>query len=179
MNYLSERQSSAERLTNQQIIKEENIKHLFNLLNRNRDMARADLVRVTGLSPTTVSALVDELVREGLVLEAGYARTMQTGRKPINLCINAAGRQIPVFSLGRYGVRYTLYNLKMEPLETLFLNHSAEQYGGFDVDAPDPNPDASADYAELIRDILLRRSKLYQPEIALAVCVSFPGIYLS
>ena len=179
MNYLSERQSSAGRLTNQQIIKEENIKHLFNLLNRNRDMARADLVRVTGLSPTTVSALVDELVREGLVLETGYARTMQTGRKPINLCINAAGRQIPVFSLGRYGVRYTLYNLKMEPLETLFLNHSAEQYGGFDVDAPDPNPDASADYAELIRDILLRRSKLYQPEIALAVCVSFPGIYLS
>ena len=67
----------------------------------------------------------------------------------------------------------------MEPLETLFLNHSAEQYGGFDADAPDPNPDASADYAELIRDILLRRSKLYQPEIALTVCVSFPGIYLS
>ena len=112
MNYLSERQSSAERLTNQQIIKEENIKHLFNLLNRNRDMACLSRARHRPEPSTTVSALVDELVREGLVLEAGYARTMQTGRKPINLCINAAGRQIPVFSLGRYGVRYTLYNLQ-------------------------------------------------------------------
>ena len=178
MHYLSESPGSLEKLTNQQLIKEENIKCLFNLLNRNREMARADMVRVTGLSPTTVSALVDELVRENLVVETGYARTMQTGRKPINLRINAAGRQIPVFAFSSRGVRYTLYDLQLEVLETLFVPHDAEQYGGFDENAADPNPEAGADYAGLIRDILMNRSRLYHSEIALVVCISFPGIYL-
>lgn len=178
MHYLSEPESGIEKLTNQQLIKEENIKCLFNLLNRNREMARADMVRMTGLSPTTVSALVDELVRENLVVETGYARTMQTGRKPINLRINGAGRQIPVFSFSRWGVRYTLYNLQLEVLETIFVPHDSDRYGGFAQDAEDTNPDAGGDYAGLIRDILLHRAQLYHPEIALVICISFPGIYL-
>lgn len=178
MHYLSEPAVGHEKLTNQQLIKEENIKCLFNLLNRNREMARADMVRMTGLSPTTVSALVDELVRDNLVMETGYAQTMQTGRKPINLRINAAGRQIPVFSFSRWGVRYTLYNLQMEVLETIFVPHDAERYGGFANGAGDANPDAGSDYAGLIRDILLRQAQLYHPEIALVVCICFPGIYL-
>lgn len=178
MHYLSEPEGGIEKLTNQQLIKEENIKCLFNLLNRNREMARADMVRMTGLSPTTVSALVDELVRENLVVETGYARTMQTGRKPINLRINGAGRQIPVFSFSRWGVRYTLYNLQLEVLESIFVPHDAEQYGGFAADAEDTNPEAGSDYAELIRDILLNRAQLYHPEIALVICISYPGIYL-
>lgn len=178
MHYLSEPEAAGERLTNQQLIKEENIKCLFNLLNRNREMARADMVRVTGLSPTTVSALVDELVRENLVVETGYARTMQTGRKPINLRINAAGRQIPVFSLSRWGVRYTLYNLQLEPMESLFVPHDAGRYGGFAENAEDPNPDAGADYARIIGDVLRRQAQLYHPEIALVVCICAPAIYL-
>lgn len=178
MHYLSEPDGGIEKLTNQQLIKEENIKCLFNLLNRKREMARADMVRMTGLSPTTVSALVDELVRENLVVETGYARTMQTGRKPINLRINGAGRQIPVFSFSRWGVRYTLYNLQLEELESIFVPHDAERYGGFGAEAEDTNPEAGGDYAEIIRDILLNRAQLYHPEIALVVCISFPGIYL-
>lgn len=178
MHYLAETEGGIEKLTNQQLIKEENIKCLFNLLNRNHEMARADMVRVTGLSPTTVSALVDELVRENLVVETGYARTMQTGRKPINLRINAAGRQIPVFSLTRWGVRYTLYNLQLEALENIFVPHDSQRYGGFSVDAADSNPDAGKDYAKIIREVLLEKSKKYNPEIALVVCICFPGIYL-
>lgn len=178
MHYLSEPAGGVEKLTNQQLIKEENTKCLFNLLNRNRELARADMVRMTGLSPTTVSALVDELVRENLVVETGYARTMQTGRKPINLRINAGGRQIPVFSFSRWGVRYTLYNLQLDVLESIFVPLDSERYGGFAEDALDHNPDAGSDYAALIRDVLLNQSQLYHPEIALVICICFPGIYL-
>ena len=178
MHYLCESAGSLEKLTNQQLIKEENIKCLFNLLNRNRELARADMVRMTGLSPTTVSALVDELVRENLVVETGYARTMQTGRKPINLRINAGGRQIPVFSFSRWGVRYTLYNLLLEPMESIFVPLDAERFGGFDEDASEPNPDAGGEYAQLMWDVLNRKSRLYKPELALVVCICFPGIYL-
>jgi len=178
MLYLNEGEEFNERLTNQQLIKEENIKCLFNLLNKNHEMARADMVRVTGLSPTTVSALVDELVRENLVFETGFAKTMQTGRKPINLRINPTGRQIPVFAFSRWGVRYTLYNLNYEVIETIFVDHRSDQYGGFRPDAKDMSPDAGDDYANLIRDILARRSAAFRPEVSVAICVSMPGIYL-
>lgn len=178
MLYLNKSEDDFERLTNQQLIKEENIKCLFNLLNKNHEMARADMVRVTGLSPTTVSALVDELLRENLVYETGYAKTAQTGRKPINLRINSAGRQIPVFAFNRWGVRYTLYDLNLNVLETLFVEHRADQYGGFGRNAEDISPDAGQDYANLARDILLHRSTLFHPEISLAICISMPCIFL-
>lgn len=168
MFYLSENIQEIEKLTNQQLIKEENIKRLFNLLNRNREMARADMVRATHLSPTTVSALVDELVREGLVVETGYARTMQTGRKPINLRINADGRQLPVFALSRAGVRYTLYNLEMEAMESAFVSCDSAQMSG-------RGEGAGAEYAALIRGILRDQARMFRPEIALAVCLCMPG----
>ena len=177
MHYLSDSQSS-ERPVNQMLIKEENKKCLFNLLNKNREMARADMVRVTGLSPTTVSALVEELVAEKLVVETGYAKTLQIGRKPINLRINASGRQIPVFTFRREGLSYVLYNLQMEPLESLFLPHDSDRYGGFLENAENIHPDAGDAYARIIEEVLLQRSSHYRPEIAVAVCICFPGTYL-
>lgn len=178
MHYLSDSYASADRPVNQMLIKEENKKCLFNLLNKNHEMARADMVRVTGLSPTTVSALVEELMAEDLVFETGYARTLQIGRKPINLRINAAGRQIPVFSFGREGLRYTLYNLRMEEVETIFIPHDSGKYGGFAEDSANAAPDAGEDYAAIMEDVLLNRSEHYRPEIAIAVCICFPGPFL-
>ena len=117
MHYLSDFDGCVGRPASQKQIKEEKLKWLFNLLYEAGEMARADLARVTGLSPTTISALVDELIRKGLVVEAGFASTVQGGRKPINLRVNAQGRQIPTFTLHRWGLRFELYNLGMEVIE--------------------------------------------------------------
>ena len=43
---------------NQQLTREENSKLLFNLINSGNHMTRAELVRITGLSASTVSSLV-------------------------------------------------------------------------------------------------------------------------
>lgn len=178
MHYLSDSRSGIGRPVNQMLIKEENKKCLFNLLNKNHEMARADMVRVTGLSPTTVSALVEELVAENLVVETGYAKTLQIGRKPINLRINASGRQIPVFTFDREGIRFTLYNLQMEVLETIFISHDSDRYGGFNADSKNAAPDAGEDYARIMEDVLLHQSAQYKAEIAVAVCICFPGAFL-
>lgn len=178
MHYLSDAKNGGGRSINQMLIKEENKKCLFNLLNKNHEMARADMVRVTGLSPTTVSALVDELVKENLVVETGYAKTLQIGRKPINLRINAAGRQVPVFYFNREGLKFTLYNLRLEVLETIFVPHDSGKYGGFAEGCKNCAPDAGEEYARIMEDVLLRRSQLYDSGIAIAVCICFPGAFL-
>ena len=175
MRYL--RQNAGDRPASQQTIKEENIKRLFNLINREGVLSRASLVCRTHLSPTTVSALVDELVREGFVLETGAAKTVKSGRRPINLRVNAGGRQIAVLSLTRWGVRYTLFDLAYNVLETIFVAHESDRYGGF-LDGAQADPDASGDYAKLILETLANRAKLFDAPRAAGVLLSFPGIYV-
>ena len=46
------------KIGSQQVIKEDNIKLLFNLVRQNEEISRVELVRITKLSPTTVSTLV-------------------------------------------------------------------------------------------------------------------------
>ncbi len=174
MRYLSK--ADFPRPTSQHTIKEDNLKRLFNLVNREGVLSRASLVRRTSLSPTTVSALVDEMVREEYILETGAAKRLKSGRRPINLRVKADGRQLAVLSLNRSGVRYTLYDLAYNVLETAFVPHDAALYGGFRENVS-ADPDASDDYAGRILDILLGRAECFDPARAAGILISFPGLY--
>ena len=77
--------------SSQQIIKENNIRLLFRLLHGGRAASRADLKKITGLSATTVSTLVEELIENGLVLEGGIKETKTSGRKAVAIKINPDG----------------------------------------------------------------------------------------
>jgi glucokinase-like ROK family protein len=55
---------------------------LLQLIWRERQISRADIARQTGLSPSTVSAIVGELERAGLVREIG-AGASRGGRRPV------------------------------------------------------------------------------------------------
>ncbi|MEG1193855.1 MAG: ROK family transcriptional regulator [Clostridia bacterium] len=174
MMYLTER--PAGRPVNQQTMKEENLKRTFSLIREGADMTRARLSKCAGLSATTVSALVDELVTKGLVVEVGLAKTARSGRKPIALRVEGRSRQIPVFSLNKWGVRYTLYDLNCQALESFFVPNSTEKYGGFLGDATAPEPDAGNDYADIIESVLLREARCFDKALAPVVCVAYPGI---
>lgn len=70
------------KLVNQQLIKNTNLKLLYNSVFHNRGISRADLARRTGLSRTAVSALVDELEESGFLRDTGsLANGPGTGRK--------------------------------------------------------------------------------------------------
>ena len=158
MHYLSDYRDCAARPVNPRQ-NEEKLKRLFDLLYETGEMARADLARAMGLSPTTVSALVEELMRMGLVMETGYAPAVQGGRRAINLRIHAQGRQIPSFTICKERVRYELYNLGMELLESIDLPYD----GG--------------DFAQLVTETLFSRSNCFSKQLAAGVCVCIPGIY--
>ena len=166
MHYLSDFKDCAGRPVNARKIKDEKLKQLFDLLYAAGEMTRVDLARTTGLSPTTVSALVEELIRRGIFVEAGYSPAMQGGRRPIKLCVNAQGRQIPTFTLRGDGVRFELYNLGMEVLEAFDLRFS---------DGEPERGDESC--ARLIAGVLNGRSRCFSVQLAAGVCLCIPGIY--
>src|SRR5262245_36974055 len=54
----------------------------LNFLRRHHPMSRADLARRLGLQRSTVSAIVDQLIDEGWVMEGAIGRLAARGRRP-------------------------------------------------------------------------------------------------
>ena len=168
----------AVKLHNHQLTREENSKLLFNLINAESMLTRAELVRITGLSPSTVSSLVDDLVRAELVEEAGLARMLTgAGRRPIMLNVNPNGRQIPVFSISRWGVSFKLFDLGYNVLEECFRPCICGRSDDSDWLSIGGEDASGAAYAETIEDMLRNSQKMDAKKVA-AVLISYPGLYL-
>jgi predicted NBD/HSP70 family sugar kinase len=77
--------------------------------------SRADLARATGLSRSTVTARVEELIRHGIVRE-GRAETSAGGRPPVILSLNADAGVILSADLGAIHARLSVTDLNGHPL---------------------------------------------------------------
>lgn len=77
--------------SSQQVIKESNLKLVFSLIHKHGPISRADIKKMTGLSATTVSSLVEELLADGFVNEGGVKNSTTSGRKAVLLHVNPDG----------------------------------------------------------------------------------------
>src|SRR5437868_761741 len=84
---------------------------LLNLIWREQKVSRADLARRTGLSPSTVSAIVGDLERSGLVQSTGEGLS-RGGRRPTLLGFCDDAFAIIGVELGASHVLVTLTNLR-------------------------------------------------------------------
>lgn len=74
------------KLINQQIIKNNNLKTLYHYIHQEPGISRAQLAKMSGLSKTTVSSLVDELIDRNFIQDTGILdETPTVGRKPNGL----------------------------------------------------------------------------------------------
>ncbi|AYO29965.1 ROK family transcriptional regulator [Biomaibacter acetigenes] len=81
------------------LVKQINKSLVLNYIRKKEHISRADIAKKTGLNRSTVSALVDELITEGLIVEKGIG-TSKGGRKPVILAINKNGGSIIGVDLG-------------------------------------------------------------------------------
>ena len=84
---------------------------ILNLLWTEREISRADLSRRTGLSRSTISAIVNDLLSTGLVAEA-YAGISTGGRRPIMLEFQDAASFIVGIELGATHISCVLTDLR-------------------------------------------------------------------
>jgi predicted NBD/HSP70 family sugar kinase len=121
--------------------------------------SRIDIVRATGLSRTTVSSLVNQLIAEGLLAEGtdrgGPPSAHQTGRPPTRLTLEPSGGAVLGIHLRHDGIRLALADLAgsvlAEVLVDLDVDHRADAALSFVEDATN---DLLAD-AGIARDRLL------------------------
>jgi hypothetical protein len=77
-------------LGNRDLIRAINRSTILNIIKMHSAIPRAEIARLTGLSPATVSAISAELIQEDLVFEKETGDS-SGGRRPIMLAINPRG----------------------------------------------------------------------------------------
>ena len=97
---------------NSQFVKDVNKSLLLEVIDRRYNVSRAEIARETGLSPTTVSALIEELKQNELVKELGQ-KPIQRGRRPVVYQINYESHFIVAADLGSNILTILITDLKL------------------------------------------------------------------
>lgn len=78
---------------------------LLHLIRERQPIARAEIAKITGLRPGTISSIVNRLIRKGVIYE-GAEGPSSGGRKPTYLYINSENAYVLAVNIG---VRETVY----------------------------------------------------------------------
>ncbi len=103
--------TSRKQTANLQLVKETNLALVFNLIYRHGPVSRAELAQKTRMSPTTVSSLIEELLKNDIAVETGAGKTSTSGRKPIMVEINPCGGYVIAYEIVENGILGSLYDL--------------------------------------------------------------------
>lgn len=147
-------------MINQQFIKAENKKMIYTLISDTPAISRVNLASVTKLSKTTVSALVDELIQDGYVLDKGAAESSRQGRKPNSLCVNKKDNA------------FIVMNWRARTIQTALLTSAYEM-----IAVEEAAVDYLGDYITQIKDRFdCFLAKHGSGKNILGVCIVIPGI---
>lgn len=142
---------------NLKLVKQSNLTLVFNLINTNQPVSRASIAQATGLSPTTVSSLVDELISENMIVETGTGKLSGSGRKPIMLAVNPQGGYVAAVEIRAGG-----FDLEAFDLEGRSLVYHKRQLSDF------------SDVGNAIADDVSEKCSEFGR--LLGICVGVPGV---
>lgn len=109
------------KVLNQQIIKNNNLKELYDLIYQEPGISRAKLAKVSGLSKPTVSALTEELIKKGFIQDTGISHEVTTvGRKPSGLHLLRHQHYVAVISWYKDEMAAKLIDICGETVKTLW-----------------------------------------------------------
>lgn len=81
---------------NQSYVKHYNIQTVLRVLEAYQPVSRTEIVRLTEISPTSITRIINALIKMGLIYETDSVPKSSRGRKAINLCIKEDG----IYTLG-------------------------------------------------------------------------------
>jgi predicted NBD/HSP70 family sugar kinase len=112
---------------NQQLLKDINRMSLVRYLCAHPGLSRADLATAVGLTKSTVSLLVRELLEEGWLVEREIVATGDLGRRPTPLFIDPARLLLLGAEVGIESIRVVATSLTGEVLARAVASHGASR----------------------------------------------------
>lgn len=104
------------KVASQQKMKQINAKSVFQLIRSYKSIPRVQLAKLTKLSRTTISFIVEELIRKELVVEKSIMERSSVGRPAIILQVNDTHKYVIGVELNYSGISGTVFNLNNEPV---------------------------------------------------------------
>ena len=96
-------------------IKNQNTNLVMQQIMQARSISRIELAQETGLSPSTVSSIVGDLLGKGVIVERG-TQTVEKGRSRKDLSIAAEFGSVAVFEISRRSVFFCLFDMCLKTL---------------------------------------------------------------
>ena len=96
-------------------IKNQNTNLVMQQIMQARSISRIELAQETGLSPSTVSSIVGDLLVKGVIVETG-TQTVEKGRSRKDLSIAAEFGSVAVFEISRRSVFFCLFDMCLKTL---------------------------------------------------------------
>ncbi|MDK2800701.1 MAG: N-acetylglucosamine repressor [Clostridiales bacterium] len=103
------------------LMKKMNISLILNTIREKGCVSRAEIAKITGLTPATVTNITAELIKYKLILEAERGQS-NGGRKPVMLRINSQGYYVIGIYIGSKGVEIIVANLNSDIIYSDNLN---------------------------------------------------------
>lgn len=139
-----------------------NISLALDLIKRKGPLSRADLVRLTGLRAPSVSAIVQGMLDEKLILEMGLGQSTG-GRQPTLLEVNPSG-------LHAVGVE-----IQKDGLHGMIVNFVDDVLAQSTCTLPDTEPETVVERITSLVDELCKRVALSRDSLA-GIGIALPGI---
>jgi predicted NBD/HSP70 family sugar kinase len=144
---------------NKSALRQANERLVLNAVRQNPSISRADIARVTALSPSSVSYILKRLLREKLISEEPVVGHSQVGRRPTALFVRPEARMAVGAEIARSGARVALADLNGKIVRCRSVAWHA-------------NPDI---YFDRVRSIIRSLVERLPPERVLGVGVGMPG----
>ncbi|WP_026021475.1 ROK family transcriptional regulator [Paenibacillus senegalensis] len=142
-------------------MKQTNARTVFQLIHENRNLSRAKIAQMTNLSRTTISAIVEQLMERGMVIETAPLEGNGAGRKAISLEVNPSNKHVIGVELGVEKISGTVFNLRNEPVHSETIRLAERD-----------------DIGESIRAVIdrLRDAVKHRFDELMGICVGVPGL---
>jgi len=148
------RPGASNRGTNQIGVRLYNERLVLSLIRRHRELPKADIARLTGLSPQTISIIMNQLTDDGLLLKGSPTRG-RVGQPSVPYSLNPEGAFAFGLKIGRRSVDLYLINFTGEIVEAL---HQTYNY---------PTPSGIRDFARAgIERVMSKLSKEQSARVA-------------
>ena len=149
-------------LGNRDLMRSINRSAILNAIKNRRPIGRADIARLTGLSPATVTGITGDLLAEGLILEKSPGNS-SGGRPPILLDLNPRGGFVVGIKLMEDHAQGAMTDLEAAVLTQRTVN------------LPDQSPKSAVDAMAELVEALLAAEKISHARL-LGVGVGLAGI---
>ncbi|MFD0716889.1 ROK family protein [Paenibacillus sp. GCM10027626] len=100
------------------VLRERNKRALLSNIRQLRETSRQELVKLMNVSKNTVSLIVDDLIKEQIIMEQGVNEPDQKGRPRIRIAFHPEGYRAIGFTINQYEIQYQIINYYGDVLES-------------------------------------------------------------